>query len=360
VGDALGSGASVAHLRVSASQQQLQHLPESVRLMCSEFDAFYQQSHAHPLGIVDTPRPPPRRLQWALDQGSAVMTRRVGAIAFDVEVSTLQMLLLLALDGTSSGVSAQTLSASLKCSEAVVEHALASLSDEKHPLVAFNQSVGWSLTEWTPAAATKTPVVVFDGRSSSSFADSVEAEAAAHLVAQRQQRWAAKESAENAAHVAREWSAAELRQRVQIIKLNPVLAAGWSTFRVLSAELAALMASTAIGPHISVEAVDDNVHHWSIRFSARGFAPQSEFAQRLASTAADPARAHVEVHLKFDRDLYPAVPPSLRLVRPRLANGMLGRLAFFAPLQAAKWNPARRMADVINAVHRELVAHGKF
>jgi hypothetical protein len=56
---------------------------------------------------------------------------------------------------------------------------------------------------------------------------------------------------------------------------------------------------------------------------------------------------YVELQLKFEVNLFPIYPPSLRPIKPRLAGSMLSRCVGFSPIQVQSWNPARQIEHVL-------------
>lgn len=58
-------------------------------------------------------------------------------------------------------------------------------------------------------------------------------------------------------------------------------------------------------------------------------------------------------------DLFPFYPPSVRLVRPRLKNFMIGRIICMEELTLSKWNSTRTMIDILNAIRRLLTTYGE-
>lgn len=77
-------------------------------------------------------------------------------------------------------------------------------------------------------------------------------------------------------------------------------------------------------PSLRVAPVSESVFQWSVKLSK--FDPESKIEEGLQQLKATYGYEHVELELKFMADLYPFFPPSVRLVRPRLKNFMIGRL----------------------------------
>ncbi len=68
---------------------------------------------------------------------------------------------------------------------------------------------------------------------------------------------------------------------------------------------------------------------------------------------------YVELQLKFEVNLFPIYPPSLRPIKPRLMGSMLSRLVGLAPIQVQSWNPARQIEHVLQGIFVLLRDHGQ-
>jgi hypothetical protein len=145
----LVGGGGVSPLLASSAGQAAFALPATVQRVVDDFEQFYRKRHGDA-----------RKLQWALDQGSSVVTIRVkkhgGRIAaYDALVSTLQMLVLHAMsDGRAH--STASLLQTLECDATALQYALLSLTAERHPLlvqVAQAPPGTFVLSEWHPSAS---------------------------------------------------------------------------------------------------------------------------------------------------------------------------------------------------------------
>ena len=101
------------------------------------------------------------------------------------------------------------------------------------------------------------------------------------------------------------------------------------------------MAST--DPSLRVAPVNESVFQWSVKLSK--FDADSKIEQGLQQLKSLYGYDCVELELKFMADLYPFFPPSVRLVRPRLKNFMIGRLVCMPEIQLSSWNPTRTLAQ---------------
>lgn len=81
-------------------------------------------------------------------------------------------------------------------------------------------------------------------------------------------------------------------------------------FRILSEELFRIQ--DARSPALGAEAIDDDVHRWSIEL--RGFEPSSDLVHDLQECKRRWGFDHIELRLVFKEDLYPFYPPRLSVV----------------------------------------------
>jgi len=107
---------------------------------------------------------------------------------------------------------------------------------------------------------------------------------------------------------------------------------------------------------VTVRPVDEDVFVWNVRLS--GFPADSEIACTLKQLRELYNYDYVELEMKFMPDLFPFFPPTVRLVRPRLQNYMIGRLVCMPEIQLANWNPTRTVKDILGCIRRVLEAHG--
>lgn len=127
---------------------------------------------------------------------------------------------------------------------------------------------------------------------------------------------------------------------------------GAASFKVLAADLLALQHDAedgaGAGVRIEAEAVGDSVYHWSVRLSR--FAAGSPAQKFLGLLERAHGYGHVELDVRFAMDLYPFFPPVVRLVRPRVGDDALQRVAQLPSLRLSGWDSVRGMAPVLRDV----------
>ena len=121
---------------------------------------------------------------------------------------------------------------------------------------------------------------------------------------------------------------------------------------MLAADLLALQHDAedgaGAGVRIEAEAVGDSVYHWSVRLSR--FAAGSPAQKFLGLLERAHGYGHVELDVRFAMDLYPFFPPVVRLVRPRVGDDALQRVAQLPSLRLSGWDSVRGMAPVLRDV----------
>ncbi|KAA0168690.1 hypothetical protein FNF28_02429 [Cafeteria roenbergensis] len=125
--------------------------------------------------------------------------------------------------------------------------------------------------------------------------------------------------------------------------------------QVLIQELKALR-EVAFSHGLVAEPVGDDVYQWVVKL--RKFPPKSAVAKGLRRLVEDDRFGYdyVELQFSFAKGLHPFYPPSVQVVRPRLAGAAMWRVMNLAPLQLENWKPVRPngMLDVVLAVRDSL------
>jgi len=123
--------------------------------------------------------------------------------------------------------------------------------------------------------------------------------------------------------------------------------------QVLIQELRSLR-EVQVKHHLVVEPVRFDVYRWDVQL--RGFDAKSAIARGLRRLVEQNGYDYVELRFSFAKGLHPFYPPSVQVIRPRLAGSAMWRLMNLAPLQLQNWRPVRPngMLDVITAVRESL------
>lgn len=105
---------------------------------------------------------------------------------------------------------------------------------------------------------------------------------------------------------------------------------------------------------ISVDPIEDNVYEWKLTF--RNFA-NKELDSSLNQIKQTHGYDFVEINIVFHSTLYPAYPPFIKVVRPRMLDSLMHRITNIKMTQLEYWSPTRSMEFVINKLHKILDEH---
>ena len=98
---------------------------------------------------------------------------------------------------------------------------------------------------------------------------------------------------------------------------------------------------------------NNNVYTWNIKFT--------NFGQKLDGQLKELNEKYkynyIEVEIHFHDKLYPGYPPFIRVVRPRLDNGLMNRLTNMKMVQLDYWSPCRGMSFIVNKLYDTLNNH---
>lgn len=97
--------------------------------------------------------------------------------------------------------------------------------------------------------------------------------------------------------------------------------------------------------------IDNNLYHWKICYSDF---PNKELNDSLKIVGSKFGYANIEVELMFDQTFYPNYPPVVRVVRPRLANSVMHRIANSKMFQLDYWDPTTSLELVVNRLYEIL------
>lgn len=93
--------------------------------------------------------------------------------------------------------------------------------------------------------------------------------------------------------------------------------------------------------HYSTSPIDSNIYHMRIAFDRDFFDTSSQIYKDLGP------EAKVEIEIKLESKLYPFYPPKVKLISPRLADHMCGRIATMECLMLSRWNPTFGIETII-------------
>ena len=108
---------------------------------------------------------------------------------------------------------------------------------------------------------------------------------------------------------------------------------------------------------ITIELHNNNLYTWSIKYHK--FANR-ELNMSLESLDKQHGYDYIELLITFHSSLYPNYPPMLKILRPRLDNGLMHKLSNTKMIRSTYWVPTRDMLFIINKVYKLLNKHATF
>jgi len=101
------------------------------------------------------------------------------------------------------------------------------------------------------------------------------------------------------------------------------------------------------------------LYEWNVKFDSEGFAPDSQIRKDLNALGRRYGYYYIEMVFNFTPDLYPFLPPTVQVVRPRFTGFMMGRIVGAKLLQLERWDPLKGMNFVLAQMKKLLEEHGR-
>ena len=105
-----------------------------------------------------------------------------------------------------------------------------------------------------------------------------------------------------------------------------------------------------------IDIVDNNIYKWTLTFS--NFV-NKELMESLTALNNKYGYNYIEVDILFHDILYPNYPPVIKIVRPRLENALMHKIANTKMIQLDYWCPTRNMTFIVNKLYQLLDKHAK-
>lgn len=99
---------------------------------------------------------------------------------------------------------------------------------------------------------------------------------------------------------------------------------------------------------------DDNVYVWKLKF--KNFT-NKKLTEELELLNKKYGIDYVELEIDFHDKLYPNYPPFIKVIRPRLNNGLMHRITNMKMTQLEYWSPCRSMNFITNKLYNTLNDH---
>jgi ubiquitin-protein ligase len=105
----------------------------------------------------------------------------------------------------------------------------------------------------------------------------------------------------------------------------------------------------------TVELLDNNIYSWSIMF--KNFTNKS-LNKSLDTINSTYGYDSIQIQLHFHNVYYPMYPPMIKIVRPRLANSLMHRIANSKMVNTDYWSPVRNATFIIKRISHILNTWG--
>jgi ubiquitin-protein ligase len=103
-----------------------------------------------------------------------------------------------------------------------------------------------------------------------------------------------------------------------------------------------------LDPKINITLVNNNIYHWKICFS--------KFNNKIVTNKLQQLKAkynydYIELDIMFHDVLYPNYPPIIKVIRPRLNNSLMHKIANLKMVQLDYWNNSRSIKYIVDRMH---------
>jgi baculoviral IAP repeat-containing protein 6 len=110
------------------------------------------------------------------------------------------------------------------------------------------------------------------------------------------------------------------------------------------------------GRRIKIELVDENVFRWKITFHKESF-KNKNLINKLTNVKSLYGYDDIQMEFMFHDTLFPAYPPFLKVVRPRMENSMMHRISNLKMVHYNYWSPARSVEYIVDKLTDILDKH---
>ena len=101
---------------------------------------------------------------------------------------------------------------------------------------------------------------------------------------------------------------------------------------------------------------ENNIYNWKIVYT--GFS-NIELNESLKEMLTKYGYNGIEMNIKFHATLYPNFPPTVSIVRPKLANSLIHKISNMKMISLSYWSPARSIDFIVNKIFNVLNKHAK-
>lgn len=134
----------------------------------------------------------------------------------------------------------------------------------------------------------------------------------------------------------------------EVAKKTPIMFTGQLPGKVIMNELFDLRDKYKGSSRVSINAVDNSVYHWNIKF--RNFA-RKELNESIQNLQKEYGYDYIELEVYFHNKYYPCYPPFVKVLRPRLKDSLMNRITSMKMVQFDYWSPCRSMKYIVDKLY---------
>lgn len=105
-----------------------------------------------------------------------------------------------------------------------------------------------------------------------------------------------------------------------------------------------------------IDIMDNNIYKWKLEFHSF---TNKDLNESLKDLKTKFGYDYIEADIYFHDLLYPNYPPIVKILRPRLFNSLMHKIANTKMIQLTYWTPTRTMSFIINKLYQLLDKHAK-
>jgi baculoviral IAP repeat-containing protein 6 len=146
----------------------------------------------------------------------------------------------------------------------------------------------------------------------------------------------------------------DLNLNIDASDKTPALFSGKIPGILLMNEFFELRKKYSKNTNVQLTLENNNIYNWNLKFT--NFTNQALHGQ-LQKLKENYGYEYIEIEIHFHDKLYPAYPPFIRAVRPRLDHGLMNRITNMKMVHLDYWSPCRGMAFIVNKLNNALNKH---
>jgi ubiquitin-protein ligase len=104
-----------------------------------------------------------------------------------------------------------------------------------------------------------------------------------------------------------------------------------------------------------LELIDNSIYKWKVHIEKF---KKSSIQEELHGLNNKFNYKYIEFHIELDDIYYPNAPPSVKVIRPRLRESLMERIANSKQFNLNYWSPSTPLIDIINRIHNIIEIYG--